>query len=109
MTVGTQSARLPYDQTSAWHALSPLLKPYLPWSTGAMRPAGLVTVLNEVWFGNPALAALGSRLATGATIVLDDVERAGEQAVLVRWQQEHGLVFDLRPTAGVAVASWPGG
>ena len=29
-------------------ALSPVQGPYLPWSAGAMRPAGLVTALNEI-------------------------------------------------------------
>lgn len=221
MTSAAQTARPPFDDAAAWHALSSLRGPYLPWSTGAMRPAGLVTVLNEVWFGcpelivelgsgvstvvlarllrelgtgrllavehdeawaarvvrqlaredlaefalvvraplrpserawescewydedalltaidasptgappidvlvvdgppawqpsaeharYPALGALGTRLALGARIVLDDVERAGEQAVLVRWQREHGLTFDVRPGTGVAIARWPG-
>ena len=29
-------------------ALAPLQGPYLPWSAGALRPAGLITVLNEI-------------------------------------------------------------
>lgn len=220
MTGAADTARPPLDDSAAWHALNSLQGPYLPWSTGAMRPAGLVTVLNEVWFGcpglivelgsglstvvlarllrelqtghllavehdeawatrverqldredlaalasvvraplgpnerawdscewydedalltaiegsptsapridvlvvdgppawqpgaeharYPALGALGTRLAPGARIVLDDVERAGEQAVLARWQDEHGLTFDVRPGTGVAVAVWP--
>jgi hypothetical protein len=34
----------------AWHVLSPLLVQggYLPWTTGSMRPAGLVVVCNEI-------------------------------------------------------------
>lgn len=56
----------------------------------------------------PAVGALANWLATGATIVLDDIERAGEQAVLQRWQEEHGLVFDIRPDEGVGVARWAG-
>ncbi|MBA2416810.1 MAG: class I SAM-dependent methyltransferase [Geodermatophilaceae bacterium] len=210
-------ARPPLDDAAAWQALSPLLKPYLPWSAGAMRPAGLVTVLNDVWFRMPTLVvelgsgtstvvvarllhelgtgrllsiehddawadrvqrqldreglvdvadvvraplrpherswhgaewydeaalataigvaghpidllvvdgppawqpgkeharypALGSLvrwLAPGATVVLDDIERAGEQEVLARWQQEHGVIFDMHAASGVAVGSWP--
>jgi predicted O-methyltransferase YrrM len=41
----------------------------------------------------PALPVLGDRLAQGATVVLDDVERAGEQEVLRRWERETGLDF----------------
>lgn len=41
----------------------------------------------------PALPVLAGRLAPGAAVVLDDVERAGEQAVLERWRAEHDLVF----------------
>jgi hypothetical protein len=38
------------EDLHAWHVLRPLLElgGYLPWSTGAMRPAGLVVVCNEV-------------------------------------------------------------
>lgn len=37
----------------AWHVLRPLLDhgPYLPWTDGAMRPAGLVDVCNEIVMG----------------------------------------------------------
>ena len=51
------------------------------------------------------LQALESRLAPGATVVLDDVERPGEQEVLRRWEQETGLAFDRSlESGGVAVA-----
>ncbi len=209
--------RPPLDDAAAWHVLAPLLGPYLPWSTGAMRPAGLVTVLNDVWFRTPelvlelgsgvstvvvarllrqlgtgrllavehdeswahrvqrqldregladvagvvraslrphegawgdthwydevalstavdeagrpievlvvdgppawqpgaeharypALGSLAGRLAAGARIVLDDIERAGETDVLARWQREHPVVFDVDTAAGVAVGIWP--
>jgi len=38
------------DDLHAWQVLAPLLAQgnYLPWSTGAMRPAGLVVVCNEI-------------------------------------------------------------
>ena len=54
----------------------------------------------------PALPVLRDRLAPGATVVLDDVERPGEQEVLRRWEREFGLVFDRqeRADAGVAIA-----
>lgn len=41
------------EDLHAWQVLRPLLGAggYLPWSTGAMRPAGLVTVCNEVVHG----------------------------------------------------------
>jgi Methyltransferase domain len=53
----------------------------------------------------PAVPVLGHRLAPGATVVLDDVERPGEQRVLRRWELETGLVFDrCVEQAGVAMA-----
>lgn len=56
----------------------------------------------------PALPALADRLAPGATVVLDDVERPGEQEVLRRWEAEHGVRLELwGPTAGVALGRLP--
>lgn len=56
----------------------------------------------------PALPVLQDRLAAGATVVLDDVDRAGEQQVLRRWADETGTVFAPRsPHTGVAVAGLP--
>ena len=52
----------------------------------------------------PALPVLRKRLAPGATVVLDDIERPGEQVVLERWEREFGLTFDRR-LAGVAMAT----
>ena len=53
----------------------------------------------------PALPVLRERLASGATVVLDDVERPGEQEVLLRWEREFGLVFDREERrSGVAIA-----
>ena len=55
---------------------------------------------------HPALPMLRDRLAPGATVVLDDVERPGEQEVLRRWEDEFGLVFRREERyAGVAIAS----
>jgi predicted O-methyltransferase YrrM len=60
----------------------------------------------------PALPVLGHRLSPGATVVLDDVERLGEQEVLRRWERETGLDFHRGAEhAGVAVvrigSDWP--
>jgi predicted O-methyltransferase YrrM len=54
-----------------------------------------------------ALPVLRDRLAPGATVVLDDVERAGEQEVLRRWEDEFGLTFRRDDDAGVAIATVP--
>ena len=54
----------------------------------------------------PALPVLREHLAAGATVVLDDVERPGEQEVLRRWEGEFGLAFDRQgANAGVAIAA----
>lgn len=52
----------------------------------------------------PALPVLAARLAPGATVVLDDAERPGEQEVLRRWERDHGLAVERRSaSAGVAL------
>jgi predicted O-methyltransferase YrrM len=51
-----------------------------------------------------ALPALYDHLAPDATIALDDVARAGEQAVLARWEAEFGLRFEQFEAEGIAVA-----
>ena len=57
----------------------------------------------------PALPALHGRLAPGATVVLDDVERPGEQEVLRRWEHDHQIRFDRRAeSAGVALGQLGG-
>ncbi len=53
----------------------------------------------------PALPALRHRLASGATVVLDDIDRAGEQEVLRRWEDDLGLRFRRLTAARVAVAT----
>jgi hypothetical protein len=58
----------------------------------------------------PACPSCGTGSPPGATVVLDDVERPGEQEVLRRWERETGLDFDRRAgRAGVAVARAGGG
>jgi Methyltransferase domain len=56
---------------------------------------------------HPALPKFRDRLAPGATVVLDDVERPGEQEVLRRWEDEFGLAFRRDEHAGVAIATVP--
>jgi len=51
----------------AWHILRPLLDRggYLPWSTGSMRPAGLVAVCNEIVHGaRTRIVECGSGVST---------------------------------------------
>ncbi|HEY4095689.1 MAG TPA: class I SAM-dependent methyltransferase [Baekduia sp.] len=192
------------EDLHAWHVLRPLLDAggYLPWSTGAMRPAGLVMVCNDIVFGDrtrivecgsgvstivlarllrergagsvvalehdgawaarvsdllrreklqpfarvvhaplegdplwyataalgelpdavdllivdgppayapgeehrraPALERLAARLVEGATVVLDDLDRAGERAVLAEWEAGTPWRFRVEESAGVA-------
>jgi Methyltransferase domain len=189
----------------AWQILRPLLDRggYLPWTTGSMRPAGLVTVCNDVvhgartrvvecgsgvstvvlarllrerraggvvalehdahwaafvrdqlrrealedvarvvdaplrgdppWYAPaalaevpaqvdllvidgppaggrddgtsraPALAWFAPRLVDGATVVLDDIARAGEREVVAGWQASGDWRFEIDERAGVAV------
>jgi predicted O-methyltransferase YrrM len=49
----------------AWAALAPLRGRYLPWSSSALRPAGLVAVLNDIEvFGRRALVELGGGVSS---------------------------------------------
>lgn len=79
MTAAARTSRPPLDDAAAWHALTPLLRPYLPWSAGSMRPAGLVLVLNDVWFRMPELIVeLGSGMSTLVVArLLRELERGG--------------------------------
>ncbi|MBJ7330033.1 MAG: class I SAM-dependent methyltransferase [Solirubrobacteraceae bacterium] len=55
------------EDLHAWHVLRPLLDagPYLPWSSGAMRPGGLVEVCNEILLGErQRVLELGSGAST---------------------------------------------
>ncbi len=51
----------------------------------------------------PALLALQERLAPGATVVLDDIVRAGEAQVLERWERETDWRFERRAVQAIAV------
>ena len=54
---------------------------------------------------HPALGVLRDRLVPGATVVLDDVDRPGEQEVVRRWEDEFGLTFRRVPDGGMAIAT----
>lgn len=51
----------------------------------------------------PALERLGPRLAADATVVLDDICRAGEQAVLAAWETETAWRFERLEDEAIAV------
>jgi predicted O-methyltransferase YrrM len=55
----------------------------------------------------PALPALLPFLAPDAIVVLDDVVRDGEAAVLARWEQESGMRFERRPLEAIALGRIP--
>ena len=48
----------------------------------------------------PAVPVLAPYLADDATVVLDDIHRAGEQEICSRWEREHGLTFARHETRG---------
>jgi len=52
----------------------------------------------------PALDVFHDRLAADATVLVDDAQRPGEQAVMARWHDEHGIAF-ARRRGGFAVGS----
>jgi predicted O-methyltransferase YrrM len=55
------------EDLHAWHVLRPLLDAggYLPWGTGAMRPAGMVLVCNEIMYADRAtIVECGSGVST---------------------------------------------
>lgn len=51
----------------------------------------------------PALPALEHRLAGDAVVVLDDLARPGERAVLEHWERETAWRFERRSDAGIAI------
>jgi hypothetical protein len=95
------------EDLHAWHVLRPLLElgGYLPWSTGAMRPAALVVVCNEVVHGaRTRLVECGSGVSTvllarllrerGAGSVVA-VEHDGAWAALVGDLLRHEQLVDV--------------
>jgi len=86
--------------------LRPLLdgRPYLPWTDGALRPAALVAILNEIVFaGRLTVVELGSGVSTvvvgrllaerGGT--LTSVEHDPDWASIVRSQIAHEGLGDI--------------
>jgi predicted O-methyltransferase YrrM len=53
----------------------------------------------------PALPVFFDRLASDCTVVLDDIDRRGEQDVVDRWEREFPVRFERRALDG-AVAVW---
>jgi predicted O-methyltransferase YrrM len=51
----------------------------------------------------PALPLLAPRLADGALVLLDDIDRPGELHVLERWRRELGTEFELRDEERLAI------
>jgi predicted O-methyltransferase YrrM len=51
----------------------------------------------------PALPVLLPRLAEGAVVVLDDLDRPGEQEVLAAWRREFGFRFEVFADERIAV------
>jgi hypothetical protein len=50
----------------------------------------------------PALAWFEDRLVAGASVILDDIDRPGERAVLAAWEKAGDWRFTLDEHAGVA-------
>lgn len=67
MTSGVPIVPWSDEDLHAWHILRPLLDRggYLPWTTGSMRPAGLVAVCNEIVHGaRTRIVECGSGVST---------------------------------------------
>ena len=97
-----------WDQADlhAWQVLRPLLDAggYLPWTEGALRPAALAAVVNEVIFAERReLVELGSGVSTVvlARLVRErggrvtSLEHDPNWARIVRSQLEHELLTDV--------------
>jgi len=62
---GRYRTMLERNDLLAMHALAPLSTTYLPWSASAMRPSGIVAVLNEIYVNRRrAVVELGSGVST---------------------------------------------
>jgi hypothetical protein len=53
----------------------------------------------------PAVPFLHPSLDEGATVIVDDIDRLGEQQIVSRWEHDLGLRFERRYLDGIAVAS----
>jgi hypothetical protein len=73
---------------NAWQILAPLLSrdPYLPWTSGSMRPAGLVSVCNEIVHGaRTRIVECGSGFGT---VVLARLLRERGEGTLVALEHD---------------------
>lgn len=52
---------------------------------------------------HPALPRLLDRLAENALVVLDDIDRPGEQQVLEAWRRDYDFVFEVRAEERIAL------
>jgi predicted O-methyltransferase YrrM len=98
----------------------PLAEPGVAWYSGeALRelPQGIHLLLvdgppaggeGSELSRAPALEALESKLATDAIVVLDDVHRPGERAIVERWEQRTGFRFSAPENGRIAVGLRPG-
>jgi len=85
------------EDLHGWHILSPLLVQggYLPWSTGSMRPAGLVAVCNEIVHGaRTQILECGSGVSTVLLARLLRERRAGGLVALEHDPHWAGVVQD---------------
>jgi len=86
------------EDLHAWQILRPLLGAggYLPWSTGAMRPAGLVAVCNEVVHGGRTrVVECGSGVSTVVLARLLRERGAGSVVAIEHDEAWATLVRDL--------------
>jgi hypothetical protein len=56
----------------------------------------------------PALPFFAPMLAKDHAVVLDDIDRPGEQDIMERWEREYGLEFERRPINGRVGIGRPG-
>lgn len=93
------------EDLHAWHVLRPLLDAgrYLPWSTGAMRPAALVQVCNDiVWNARTHVVECGSGVSTVVLArLLRQLERPATLVSLEHDARWADLVTDLLEREGL--------
>lgn len=53
----------------------------------------------------PALPYLYDSLQPGTTVILDDIDRRGEQQIVKRWEGELGLSFERRFLNRIAISA----
>lgn len=92
------------EDLHAWQVLRPLLDAggYLPWSSGAMRPAGLVLVCNEIVHGRrERVVECGSGVSTVLLARLLRDRRAGSVVAIEHDADWAGLVEELLQREGL--------